>query len=76
MSTTELKEFIDRRTAEERQWMAAYLLDELRALPELKLTDDELAELAQRTAELETGRNRVTQAEAEARWAVLEKEEE
>lgn len=48
MSTAELKEIIDRRTAEERKWMAAYLLDEMFAVPELRQTAQELSELARR----------------------------
>ena len=74
MSTAELKHLIDARTSDEKLWMVAYLLDPLRAVPELKQTADELAELSERRADLQTGRNRVSQAEAEAHWAALEQE--
>jgi hypothetical protein len=76
MSTTELKHFIDERTAEERQWIAAYLLDELGGIPPLNQTLEELAELARRSADLQAGRERVSQAEAEAHWAALERKGE
>jgi len=74
MSTSELKQLIDARTSDEKLWMTAYLLDELRNIPELSQTADELAELAQRRADLQAGRNRVSQAEAEAHWSALERE--
>jgi hypothetical protein len=74
MSTTELKSLIDARTSEEKMWIAAYLLNELRTSPELKQTEEELAELARRRADLQSGRQRVTQAEAEAHWMALERE--
>ena len=38
--------------------MAAYLLDELRAAPELSQTVEELSELSRRRADLLSGRNR------------------
>jgi hypothetical protein len=72
MSTVELKHFIDGRTAEERQWMAAYLLQELEGIPELSQTAEEIAELDRRRADLQNGRKRVSQAEAEAHWAALD----
>lgn len=50
MSTAELKEIIDRRTPEERKWMAVYLLDEMFSVPELRQAAQELFELAQREA--------------------------
>ncbi len=56
--------------------MAAYLLDDLRGIPELKQTGEELAELGQRTADLQVGRGRVSQAEAEAHWAALERNDQ
>lgn len=46
MSTAELKELIDARRTEERKWMTAYLLDRMFAVPELRQTAEELAELA------------------------------
>jgi hypothetical protein len=75
MSTTELKRLIDERSIAEQKWMAAYLFDRLRTAPELAQTADELAELARRRDDLLAGRERVTQAEAEARWDRLEKAE-
>jgi hypothetical protein len=72
MSTAELKEFIDRRTPEERKWMTSYLLDELLSVPELRQTAEQLAELARRRADLLAGRNRITQTEAEAHWDNLD----
>jgi hypothetical protein len=75
MSTAELKRLIDERTADERRWMAAYLLDGLRSAPETQEGAEALAELSQRRADLQAGRNRVSQAEAEARWAVRDANE-
>ncbi len=72
MSTAELKRLIDERSPDERRWMTAYLLEEMRRAPELAQTADELAELASRRADLVAGRQRVTQAEAEARWDRIE----
>ena len=72
MSTTELKEIIDQRTPEERKWMAAYLLDEMFAVPELRQTAQELAELANRREQLRAGRERVAQPQAESHWDALD----
>jgi hypothetical protein len=72
MSTAELKHLIDERTPEERQWMAAYLLDELLAAPELRQTVAELAELAKSRADMAGGRNRVSQVQALAHWETLD----
>lgn len=72
MSTAELKQMIDARTTEERKWIAAYLLDEMFAVPELRQTVEELAELQRRRSELLAGHQRVPQAEAEAHWKVAE----
>jgi hypothetical protein len=76
MSTAELKQMIDERTAEERKWIAAYLLDQMFAVPELRQTAEELAELERRRGDLRAGRQRVSQAEAEANWKVAEEPEE
>lgn len=76
MSTAQLKDFIDGCTAEERQWMAAYLLDDLAGIPELNQTAEQFAELSRRSADLQAGRGRVNQAEVEARWAVKEQKGE
>jgi hypothetical protein len=76
MSTAELKDFIDGRTAEERQWMAAYLLDGLTGIPALPQTTAEMDELSRRSTELRVGHARVTQAEAEAHWAALDRQKE
>ena len=72
MSTAELKQLIDARSLEERKWMTAYLLDEMFAVPELRQTAQELAELARRRGDLLAGRERVSQAEAELHWKVAE----
>ncbi len=68
MSTAELKEIIDQRTPEERQWMTSYLLDEIFAVPELQQTAEELKDLARRRSDLLAGRNSVSQAQAEKHW--------
>lgn len=72
MSTADLKQMIDARTSEERQWMTAYLLDQMFSVPELRQTAEELAELAARRGDLLAGRHRVPQAEAERHWKVAE----
>ena len=59
MSTAELKEIIDQRTPEERKWIAAYLLDEMFSVPELRQTAQELSELARRRGDLLATRSRV-----------------
>ena len=61
MTTAELKEIIDQRTPEERRWMAAYLLDEMFSVPELRQTAQELSELARRRGDLLAGRFRVSE---------------
>ena len=63
MSTAELKQMIDARTMEERKWIAAYLLDQMFAVPELRQTAEELAELQRRRGELLAGRERVPKLE-------------
>jgi hypothetical protein len=68
MSTAELKEIIDQRTPEERQWMTSYLLDQMLAVTELQQTAEELKELARRRSDLLAGRNSVSQAQAEKHW--------
>jgi hypothetical protein len=70
MSTAELKRMIDARTFEERKWIAAYLLDQMFSVPELRETAQELAELERRRGALRAGRERISQAEAEAHWKV------
>jgi len=72
MSTAELKQIIDTRTADERKWMTGYLLDQMFSVPELRQTAEELAELARRRGDLLAGRERVSQAEAEAHWKAAE----
>lgn len=72
MSTAQLKRYLDERTPDERRWMTAYLLDEMLSVPELRQTAEQLAELATRRADLKSGRNRVTQAEAEAHWNAMD----
>ena len=56
MSTAELKQMIDARTAEERKWIAAYLLDQMFAVPELRQTAEEFAELERQRGDLRAGR--------------------
>jgi hypothetical protein len=68
MSTAELKALIDRRTPDERKWMAAYLLDELFAVPELRQSAEELSELARRRGDLLAGSSRVSEVQAEEHW--------
>jgi len=68
MSTAELKEIIDQRTPEERQWMTSYLLDKIFAVPELQQTAEELKELARRRSDLLADRRSVSQAQAEKHW--------
>ena len=72
VSTAELKDFIDKRTPEERKWMTSYLLDDLASIPELRQTAEDLAELTRRRADLTIGRERIDQATAEAHWDKLE----
>jgi len=57
---------------EERKWIAAYLLDQMFAVPELRQTAEELAELQRRRGDLLTGHQRVSQAQAEAHWKVAQ----
>ena len=71
MSTTEFKRIIDERTPQERRWMLAYLLNAMRAVPELQQTASELAQLAEHRADFNAGRNRVPQPEALAHWDAL-----
>lgn len=61
---------IDARSTEERKWITAYLLDQMFAVPELRQTAGELAELATRRGDLLAGRQRVPHAEAEAHTAL------
>ncbi|HEV2047335.1 MAG TPA: hypothetical protein VGQ95_12160 [Chthoniobacterales bacterium] len=68
MSTAELKEIIDQRTPEERQWMTSYLLDKMFAVPELQQTAEELKDLARLRSELLAGSHSVSQAQAEEHW--------
>ena len=76
MSTAELKQMIDARSLEERKWIAAYLLDQMFAVPELRQTAEELAELARRRRDLLTGQQRVSQADVEVHWKVAEEPSE
>lgn len=56
MSTAELKQMIDARSTEERKWIVACLLDQMFAVPELRQTAEELAELERRRRDLLAGR--------------------
>ncbi len=67
MNTTELKQYIDALTPDERGWMASYLLAQRGSSSALEFREEELAELDRRRAEMEVGINRVSQAEVEAR---------
>ena len=68
MSTAELKAIIDQRTAEERKWITAYLLNEMFSAPELQQTAEEVSELARRRGDLLAGRSRVGESAAEEHW--------
>ena len=72
MSTAELKQIIDERTPEERQWMTSYLLDRMFAVPELRQTAEELSGLAARRAEMAGGTARIAEAQAEVHWRKID----
>lgn len=72
MSTAELKSFIDNCTTQEKGWLISYLITSLHEVPEIRLGSEDLAELQREAADLAAGRNRVTQADAEARWDALD----
>ncbi len=63
---------IDARSSEERRWIAAYLMDEMFAVPELRQTAEQLAELSRRRSDLLAGSPRVSQIDAEMHWKVAE----
>jgi hypothetical protein len=67
---------MDARSTEERKWIVAYLLEQVAAVPELRQTAEELAELQRRRGDLLAGRQRVPQADAEAHRKVAEEPEE
>ena len=73
MSTTELQQIIDQRSPAEQEWMTTYLLGKVKVARELRQTPEQLAELSSRTADILAGRNRVTQAEAEAHWDAMDR---
>ena len=62
MSTAELQRYVDERTPEERQWLAAYLFE-----LERRVDDEEVAELDRRMAELDAGEKRLNWEQFEAR---------
>jgi hypothetical protein len=72
MSTAELKQLIDQRTPEERQWMTSYLLDRMFSVPELRQTAQELSRLEVRRTEMMGGVARVAEAQAEEHWRKLD----
>lgn len=72
MSTAELKQIIDERTPEERQWMTSYLLDRMFSVPELRQTAEELSRLERRRAEMTGGAARVAEAQAEEHWRKID----
>ncbi len=72
MSTAELKQFIDQRTPEERQWMTSYLLDRLFSVPELRQAAEDLSRLAARRAEITRGVARVAEAQAAEHWRKID----
>jgi hypothetical protein len=72
VSTEELKQIIDQRTPEERQWMTSYLLDRMFLVPELRQTAEELSRLAARRAEMAGGVARVAEAQAEDHWRKID----
>jgi hypothetical protein len=72
VSTEELKQIIDQRTPEERQWMTSYLLDRMFLVSELRQTAEELSRLAARRAEMVGGVARVAEAQAEDHWRKID----
>jgi len=72
ISTEELKQIIDQRTPEERQWMTSYLLDRMFSVPELRQTAEELSRLEKRRAEMTGGAARVAEAQAEELWRKID----
>jgi hypothetical protein len=68
MSTAELKNYVDKRTPQERRWLARYLW-------ELERRQDAVAlvEFDRRMDELDAGKNKLTWAEASTRLETLDR---
>jgi hypothetical protein len=73
MSTSELRQFVDRCTEKERSWLKEYLLTEGESVPELKLSRREAADLARRVADINAGRNCVRFKDVKAVSAWLDR---
>jgi hypothetical protein len=67
MSTTELQHYVDERTPEERQWLAAYLFE-----LERRQNAREPVELDRRMAEMDAGQKRLNWEQFEARLDAAE----
>ena len=68
MSTAELKSYVDRRTPEERRWLARYLWEIERQQDTIAL-----AEFDRRMDEMDAGKNTLTWAEASVRLDKLDR---
>ena len=69
MSTAELKSYVDKRTPEERRWLARYLWE-----LERQRDADALAEFDRRMDEMDAAKNKLTWAEASARLNKLDRQ--
>ena len=69
MSTTELKDYADKRTPEERRWLAQYLWE-----MERQQDAGALAEFDRRMDQMDAGNGKVTWAEASARLDKLDRQ--
>ena len=69
MSTAELKAYADKRTPEERRWLAQYLWE-----MERQQDSESLTEFDRRMDEMDAGKNKVTWAEASARLDKLDRQ--
>ncbi len=69
MSTAELKSYVEKRTPEERRWLAEYLWEMERQQDAVAL-----AEFDRRMDEIDAGRNRLSWAEASVRLDKLDRQ--
>lgn len=69
MSTAELKNYVDKRTPQERRWLAQYLWE-----LERQQDGEALAEFDRRMDEMDTDKNKLTWADASARLDKLERQ--
>lgn len=69
MSTAELKSYVDKRSPDERRWLAHYIL-------EMERQQDvaALAECDRRMDEMDAGKNKLSWAEASARLDKLDRQ--